>query len=65
MIGTLSQLVTLTSAANGVLSGCFGPKTFYPNHADFRFCDSVRFVDLKKGLFGKYREVERHKDPNE
>lgn len=64
MLGTLSQLVTLASAANGVLAGRFDPSSFYPQHADFKFCNSVRFVDIKRGLLGKPRETVRHNDPN-
>lgn len=65
MNGELSQLVALSSAANCVLTNPHATDSIYPNHSAFKFCNSVRFVDLKKGLFGKSREVERHKDPNE
>lgn len=64
MIGTLSQLVTLTSAANGVLVRRLDPSSFYPQHADFKFCNAVRFVDIKRGMLGKPREIVRHNDPN-
>ena len=64
MNGTLSQLVALCSAANGVIADRFNPDTFYPAHADFKFCNSVRFVDLKTGIPRKPCEVERHSDPN-
>lgn len=64
MNGELSQLVALCSAANGALTDAvIGP--IYPDHSVFKFCNSVRFVDLKKGLLGKSREVERHKNPND
>lgn len=65
MIGTLSQLVALCSAANGVITDRFDPQSFYPGHADFKFCNSVRFVDVRRGVFRKAREVERHGDPND
>jgi hypothetical protein len=65
MNGTLSQLVALCSAANGVIAGRFDPESFYPDYSDFKFCNSVRFVDLKTGVFRKLREVERHRDPND
>jgi hypothetical protein len=65
MIGTLSQLVSLASAANGVIAGTFNLDTFYPNHADFKFCNSVRFVDVTTGFLGRPREVQRHSDPND
>ena len=65
MNGELSQLVALASAANGVLAGCFDPASLYPSHGDFKFCNTVRFVDVKRGFFGRHREVERNKDPNE
>jgi hypothetical protein len=65
MNGTLSQLVALCSAANGVIDGCLAPSTFYPSHADFKFCNSVRFVDLKTGISRKPREIERYGDPNQ
>jgi len=64
MKGEVSQLVTLASAANGILSECIGPEPLYPSNAAFRFCNSVRFVDLKKTLFGNLREVQRHEDPD-
>jgi hypothetical protein len=65
MNGELSQLVTLTSAANGFLLGCDGSASVYPSNASFRFCNTVHFVDLKKGPLRKPRDVERHKDPGE
>jgi hypothetical protein len=65
MNGTLSQLVALCSAANGVIAGHVNTESFYPDHADFKFCNSVRFVDLKTGMLRKAREVERHRDPSE
>lgn len=65
MDGTLSQLVSLASAANGVLAKVLNPNTFYPDHADFKFCNSVRFVDISSGLFRKPREVQRHSNPND
>ena len=65
MNGTVSQIVALVSAANGVLLGKFDPDSFYPAHAEFKYCNTVHFVELKKGLFGKARAVQRNKDPNE
>ena len=65
MDGTLSQLVTLTSAANGVIAGRTGADSIYPSNADFKFCNSVRFIDIRKPLLGKPQEIERHKDPYE
>ena len=65
MNGTLSQLVTLTSAANGVIAGRTGADSIYPSNADFKFCNSVRFIDIQKPFLGKPQEIERHKDPNE
>jgi len=65
MKGQISQLVALASAANGVLFGCPVPTSLYPSNSSFKFCNSVRFVDLKKGFLGKVREVERHGDPND
>lgn len=65
MNGTLSQFVALASAANGVIAGCFDPLRFYPNHADFKFCNSVRFVAVKNKLLGGSREVQRYATPNE
>jgi len=65
MIGSLSQLVSLASAANGVLAGKFKSKDFYPSHADFKFCNSVCFVDVSTGLLRKSHEVQRHRDPND
>ena len=65
MLGTLSQLIALASAANGALTGRDAAETFYPDHSAFQFCNSVRFVDVRKGLLGRTREAERHKDPND
>jgi hypothetical protein len=65
MNGTLSQMVALSSAANGVIDGRFNPEDFFPDHADFKFCNAVRFVDIKADRFQKNREVERHRTPFE
>jgi hypothetical protein len=65
MNGTLSQLVALCSAANGVIADRLEPDSFYPAHVDFKFCNSVRFVDIKTGFLRKPREVERHSEPNQ
>ena len=65
MNGELSQLVALCSAANAALTDALAICPIYPVHSVFKFCSSVRFVDLKKGPLGESREVERHKDPND
>ncbi len=64
MNGTVSQIVTLTSAANGVISGKFNPDSFFPAHSDFKYCDSVLFADIGKDKSGKIREQIRYSDPN-
>jgi hypothetical protein len=65
MTGSLSQLVSLASAANGVIARSFNLNTFYPKHADFKFCNSVRFVDVTSSFLRRPREVERHSDPSD
>ena len=65
MNGELSQLVALCSAVNGALTDAPEQGPIYPDHSVFKFCNSVRFVDVKKGLLGKSREVERHDNPND
>jgi len=64
MNGTVSQLITLASAANGVISGRYNSESFYPTHTDFKFCDSVIFVDIWKDRLEKIREDIRHNDPS-
>lgn len=65
MNGALSQLVSLCSAANGIIADRIDLGAFYPSNAEFTFCNSVRFVEAKVGLRRKPREVLRHGDPND
>jgi hypothetical protein len=65
MNGEVSQLVALCSAANGVLAKSFSCSELYPGYADFKFCNSVRFIEFKKTFFRKERETLRYGDPNE
>ena len=65
MNGELSQLVALCSAANAAMTDSLDKGQVYPDHSVFQFCNAVRFVDIKKGLFGKFREVERHNNPDD
>jgi hypothetical protein len=64
MLGTLSQIVALCSAANGRLAGRFSMERFFPDHAEFKFCNQVRFVRPKRRRWGKVTEVEVAPDPN-
>jgi len=64
MNGAVSQLVTLASAANGAISGKCYLDSFYPSHNDFKFCDSVIFVDFWKNRLEEIEEETRFGDPN-
>jgi hypothetical protein len=65
MNGTLTQLVSLCSAANGVIANRFEPDTFYPANVEFNFCNSVQFVDIESGFLRKPREIVRFSDANQ
>jgi hypothetical protein len=64
MLGTLSQLVSVCSAANGYLRGRFAIDGFFPRHADFKFCRNVVFVEVKRNWLGRRHETPVAGDPN-
>lgn len=65
MVGTLSQIVALSSAVNGYLAGAFDVERFFPDHAEFRFCRSVAFVGVARDWLGRQKgEVDLADDPN-
>lgn len=47
MQGTIAQVVSLTVYGNAFLSGR-DIRNFYPSNTTFKFCEYVRFVDLKR-----------------
>ncbi len=65
MNGEIEQLISLSSAANGVVAGGIEPSDYYPGNSSFGFCNAVTFVDLERGPSGAYREIERHPSPVE
>jgi hypothetical protein len=53
MQGTIAQAVALTTHGNASLLGPPSgvPQRFFPDNSTFTFCESVRFVSLKRVLF--------------
>ena len=49
MQGTIAQIIALTTHGTAFLKGAprFDLSDFYPSHSTFRFCEYVRFADLK------------------
>jgi hypothetical protein len=64
MDGTIAQIVALTCFGNAFLQGQQIP-AFFPPNSTCQFCDQVKFVSVKKSLFGKRREQEIVKTPDE
>lgn len=64
MNGELSQLITLCSAVNGHLAGRFPIDQFFPTHVEFRFCNSVTFLQESPDYFGHAKESQVACDPN-
>ena len=64
MVGQLSQLIHLVAASRAAAIGTL-PGDFYPSHGEFKFCNSVEFVDFRRGWFGKRTEVTVAATPNE
>ena len=64
MDGPLSQIVALTCHSNAFLGGDEIPE-FFPGNSTCQFCDSINFVEVKKLLIGKSREVVVAKTPDE
>jgi len=52
MLGSLSQMIAICSAANGYLCGRFSVDGFFPNHREFKFCNSVTFSKPRESWFG-------------
>ena len=63
MNGPLAQFVALTCHANAFLRGRRVPE-FFPGNSTCQFCDSVKFVEVSKTLFGKVREGPVAANPN-
>jgi hypothetical protein len=64
MNGTLAQIVALTCFCNALLSG-HKVGSFFPQNSTCIFCDRVNFVIAEKRLFGKLKEKEVAKTPDE
>ena len=50
MQAPIAQIIALTTHGNGFLAGSprFNPSAFYPGNTTFKFCEYVRFVELKR-----------------
>jgi len=56
MNGPIAQLVALTCHGNAFLDGLVTP-AFFPANSTCRFCDRIRFVETRKPLLRKARQV--------
>ena len=56
MNGEVAQIVALTCHGNAFLDGRDVPR-FFPENSTCKFCDSIRFIELRRGLFGRSRET--------
>jgi hypothetical protein len=63
MNGPIAQIVALTCHANAFLSGRVVPE-FFPGNSTCQFCDSVKFIECSKSLFGKTQETAVAARPN-
>jgi len=64
MDGITAQIVALTCHGNAYLSGQ-ETDSFFPNNSTCGFCEQVNFVLLHKSLFGKIKQQEYAKTPDE
>jgi hypothetical protein len=64
MNGPLAQFVALTCHANAFLRNGSVPR-FFPNNSTCQFCDSVKFIETSKSIFGKARENSVAATPND
>src|SRR5437867_6825594 len=64
MTGPVAQIVALTCYGNAFLQGNTVPR-FFPANSTCQFCDRVTFVEVVKPLFGKQKEIEIAKSPDE
>ncbi len=64
MNGPIAQIVALTCYGNAVLSGHKAPP-FFPANSTCQFCERVAFVTLDKTFFGKVKEEEVAKSPDD
>ena len=64
MNGPIAQIVALTCFGNSFLGGHGMPK-FFPANSTCQFCDSVKFVEIKKPFLGKEKEVLLADTPDE
>ena len=62
MVGTLAQLIALASFGNAYLDESSDVEGFYPSNSTFQFCNEISFVEVKKFLRVKEKEVA--KTPN-
>ena len=64
MNGPIAQIVALTCYGNAFLQGHSGSQ-FPPVNSTCQFCDRVTFIEVVKPFFGKQKECEIAKNPNE
>jgi len=64
MNGPIAQIVALTCYGNAFLQG-ISVREFFPKNSTCMFCDRVNFVTIKKSFFGKPKEKEIAKTPDE
>lgn len=63
MNGPLAQIVSLTCYGNAVISGA-EKSQFFPTNSTCKFCDTINFVEFKKPLFGREKEFEVARTPD-
>jgi len=64
VVGGLSQLIHLVAAFRAAKAGEL-PADFFPSHGEFRFCNSVSFVESRRSLFGRQTTVTIADTPTE
>jgi hypothetical protein len=64
MNGEIAQFVALICFANAAIRGIGTPR-FFPENSTFQFCNSVKFMEVKRSIFGKVTEREVCGTPNE
>lgn len=64
MVGKLSQLIHLVAAFRAARAGQL-PADFFPAHGEFKFCNSVSFVEKRPSLFRLQNKVTVADTPTE
>lgn len=64
MNGPIAQIVALTCHGNAFLSGRAG-NAFFPANSTCEFCERITFVTVGRTFFGRKKETEVARSPNE